>query len=310
MIRTALLEVLNNYIFQKSKTYAHNTLASNIRHKYPAIIRDQMHLGNRYLVQGSCGSGQWADCPWIAIMDTTLTTTVQKEYYIVFLFKTDMSGVYLSLHQGVTTIRENYHQDALEVLRNKSQDFRSKILNPSRYHYDINLNSSSKSDLSKFYEAANIIACYYELHNFPSEEHIHQDLLQFIEMYQNLVYGDTSINLETGDEAPSSVEEHKKLSFHKRIDRNIQVTKKVKQRKGCRCEACGLCFVEMYGSIGRNFIEVHHRVPISKLDEHKTEIDIDSGFAVLCSNCHRMIHKLPDTGDLDSLIKLIQKHHH
>ena len=57
--------------------------------------------------------------------------------------------------------------------------------------------------------------------------------------------------------------------------------------------ACGFNFEETYGEIGKNYIEVHHVTPLFSLDG---EIDIDPAkdLVVVCSNCHRMIHRNKD----------------
>lgn len=56
-----------------------------------------------------------------------------------------------------------------------------------------------------------------------------------------------------------------------------------------KCEVCEFDFKERYGAIGEGFCEVHHKVPLSSLDE-ETETKLED-LAVLCSNCHRMIHR-------------------
>lgn len=57
------------------------------------------------------------------------------------------------------------------------------------------------------------------------------------------------------------------------------------------CECCGFDFEKAYGDMGKDFIEVHHRFPISQTDgEH--EIDPRKDLVPLCSNCHSMIHRL------------------
>ena len=55
------------------------------------------------------------------------------------------------------------------------------------------------------------------------------------------------------------------------------------------CEACGFDFSAAYGSIGKGFCEVHHLSPLSASDESVTTTLAD--LAVLCSNCHRIIHR-------------------
>ncbi len=59
--------------------------------------------------------------------------------------------------------------------------------------------------------------------------------------------------------------------------------------KDPRCEACGMNFTEVYGSLGANYIEAHHKNPVALMAEDaKTSL---KDLAGLCSNCHRVIHK-------------------
>ena len=54
------------------------------------------------------------------------------------------------------------------------------------------------------------------------------------------------------------------------------------------CEACGFDFFKHYGERGLGFIECHHVVALASLEsEEKTRLD---DLALLCSNCHRMVH--------------------
>jgi 5-methylcytosine-specific restriction enzyme A len=60
------------------------------------------------------------------------------------------------------------------------------------------------------------------------------------------------------------------------------------------------------GEIGRGFIEAHHLRPIATLEEGvPVEYDVAADFAVLCSNCHRMIHRFGDASDLAAFCKFI-----
>ena len=58
-----------------------------------------------------------------------------------------------------------------------------------------------------------------------------------------------------------------------------------------RCEVCNFSYVEIYGERGRGFIEVHHIVPLSELkaSTHTRVVDL----ALLCANCHRIVHRSP-----------------
>jgi len=55
------------------------------------------------------------------------------------------------------------------------------------------------------------------------------------------------------------------------------------------CEVCEFDFSIAYGNRGSGFIECHHTKPLATLGTGtKTHID---DFALVCANCHRMIHR-------------------
>jgi 5-methylcytosine-specific restriction protein A len=53
------------------------------------------------------------------------------------------------------------------------------------------------------------------------------------------------------------------------------------------CEACGFDFEKAYGPLGKGFIECHHTVPLSLAEISTTRLQ---DLALLCSNCHRILH--------------------
>ncbi|HEY3546072.1 MAG TPA: HNH endonuclease [Propionicimonas sp.] len=54
------------------------------------------------------------------------------------------------------------------------------------------------------------------------------------------------------------------------------------------CEVCGFDFEHRYGTRGEGYIEVHHRRPLHVSGEVRTRL---GDLALLCANCHRMIHR-------------------
>ena len=73
------------------------------------------------------------------------------------------------------------------------------------------------------------------------------------------------------------------------------------------CEVCGFDFEEQYGNLGRNFIECHHKVPLSKQsDGRKTKLE---DLALVCSNCHKMLHKANEVLSIDELKEIIARQH-
>lgn len=61
----------------------------------------------------------------------------------------------------------------------------------------------------------------------------------------------------------------------------------------CMVSACGFDFENIYGDHGKNYIEVHHIKPIST-SRGQIEINPENDMVVVCSNCHRMIHRKKD----------------
>lgn len=90
------------------------------------------------------------------------------------------------------------------------------------------------------------------------------------------------------------------------ISRNREARRLCIQHYGCVCAACEVSMSSTYGELGEGFIEVHHRKPIHLFDESHIVDPVDD-LIPLCPNCHSMIHKLKDVGDLDTLKKIIQE---
>lgn len=58
---------------------------------------------------------------------------------------------------------------------------------------------------------------------------------------------------------------------------------------GTRCMACGFSFELTYGAAGKDFADVHHIVPASRLGSGY-ELDPVTDLVPLCANCHAMAH--------------------
>lgn len=81
---------------------------------------------------------------------------------------------------------------------------------------------------------------------------------------------------------------------HLRRERNRAVTGAKKEQAlalhdRLACEICGFDFSAFYGELGEGYCEVHHKIPLASLDGKRiTKLD---DLAIVCSNCHRMIHR-------------------
>lgn len=97
---------------------------------------------------------------------------------------------------------------------------------------------------------------------------------------------------------------------HKARERNskvVEIAKSnfLKNHKGLFCEACGFDFELIYGTIGKDFIEGHHTIPVSQMRENHLTKPED--IVLLCSNCHRMVHKKRPWLTINEIKQIIKK---
>lgn len=88
-------------------------------------------------------------------------------------------------------------------------------------------------------------------------------------------------------------EGRKKLVTHLKRERSAKLVAAKKEAvlaAGLKlaCEACTFTFEDKYGELGKNYCEVHHRKPLAAGHTRQTNLN---DLAILCSNCHRMIHR-------------------
>lgn len=106
----------------------------------------------------------------------------------------------------------------------------------------------------------------------------------------------------------SDMEEVKLKKYHYKYEGRLSQNqiKRIKIENGYVCEACGMSFAKNYPGLGDGFIECHHKIPYADMKEGEKRKVEPADFMVLCSNCHRMIHRLEDPADLDKLKEIIR----
>ncbi|MBQ0020901.1 MAG: HNH endonuclease [Bacteroidales bacterium] len=95
----------------------------------------------------------------------------------------------------------------------------------------------------------------------------------------------------------------KTITTHERNPINRQLCL---QLKGYACAVCGLKFEDVYGSIGHNYIEIHHTNPVAEMGENHV-VDIVNELVPLCSNCHSMVHRRKPPYSVEELRAIILK---
>jgi 5-methylcytosine-specific restriction enzyme A len=103
------------------------------------------------------------------------------------------------------------------------------------------------------------------------------------------------------------------MRAHRSRERNAELSRRKKRKVleltgRLACEVCSFDFKATYGDIGDGFAECHHRTPLSQLNaDAKTYL---KDLALVCANCHRMLHRMNDPSDLVGLRNNLEESAH
>ena len=118
-----------------------------------------------------------------------------------------------------------------------------------------------------------------------------------------------------GNRNKTVIEGRRKLRTHEQLERrSLRPQKLVENREKhdgiLTCECCDKSEEEFPTDIRERIFEVHHKIPLAKVSKNSKvggETDTEK-LAVLCANCHRGIHALPEVRDVEELKKHLQSY--
>jgi 5-methylcytosine-specific restriction protein A len=117
------------------------------------------------------------------------------------------------------------------------------------------------------------------------------------------------IPISQDDEAEEEFAEGRLLTrLHILRERNQSLVKKkkehvLKETSKLLCEVCNFDFATTYGDLGVGFAECHHTKPLSTFQPNdKTKL---SDLAIVCANCHRMLHQGKELTSIEELRGLV-----
>lgn len=137
----------------------------------------------KYLIKASVGAGQKSEIPWLCVFNKNITTSATKGIYICYLFKSDMSGFYLVLGQGITTFEELYRREKYNNIKKVAEYFRNLIDDSKFSRRGIDLKGTK--GLAKGYEAGTILSKYYAKDSYSNRELIN-DLIDLKNIYDEI----------------------------------------------------------------------------------------------------------------------------
>jgi len=93
-------------------------------------------------------------------------------------------------------------------------------------------------------------------------------------------------------------------------ERNQKARSECIKYHGYACKVCSFDFEKHYGSLGKEFIHVHHVVPLSNI-QSEYKLNPKTDLIPVCPNCHAMLHRLKgilSVGQLKQLISAAPMH--
>jgi 5-methylcytosine-specific restriction enzyme A len=108
------------------------------------------------------------------------------------------------------------------------------------------------------------------------------------------------------DEVTGPLEEGKRKTVSVNVyERNPIARKQCMDYYGVQCQVCEMNFENTYGQVGKDFIHVHHIVPLHEIQKDYI-VDPIKDLIPVCPNCHAMLHR-KENGAYLSIEKLRER---
>jgi hypothetical protein len=185
MLRSLITQILAGWPTATREQFKDHPIAKIIRQDFKdeisSIISNQY---SDYIISGSAGAGNWANVPWLSILNPRITETTQAGIYPVYLFCADGSGVYLSLMQGTTAPQQRLGKVQADIqAANYATKIRKELVELAEWG-GLEIDLKANTSLGKSYEKAQIAAKFYPASAIPSDEQLQADLLHAMSLYE------------------------------------------------------------------------------------------------------------------------------
>ena len=331
MIGAQLARFLTDHDVALATPFGKTPHTNIITEELPDKLRQLLPLNKEYRVYGSCGTGNWAETPWVAVLDKSVTRSTTSGYYIVFLLDTSHKQVVLALGVGWTQFAERYPAaQAHEQIINYGQYLVARLAQIPAGFATGKIDLHAKGALTKGYEYSEIISKTYSYDKLADEAQIISDFKALVSLYSQLSseVGDTLLNIDLTDlptdsetalidrkinaatlepntskalagltDFAATLPPERKERVVRKIVRKPKFAEFIKERVGYVCEICGR----------KPFIQKNKK-PYAEAD-HITSLgggglDHPDNMRCICAQCHAVVtHGSKD--EIDNLLGVI-----
>ena len=128
--------------------------------------------------------------PWIALLNTNVTTSTQEGIYVVFLIATDLNRIFLTLNQGTTNLVNGLGQREAQKrmidVANKTRLLISDLA-AAGFVLDSKISLGGGGWLAKNYEIGTIAHMDFDVNDLPSDERMNELLKAVLDAYDRAV---------------------------------------------------------------------------------------------------------------------------
>jgi 5-methylcytosine-specific restriction protein B len=199
MLTELFIQFAQDFQLVRSGSYAANDTAKIVTRKIPAELTEKLHLDRGYKVYGSCGMYSWAEIPWVAILDTRVTTSTQTGFYVEYFFSSDLQRLLLCLSIGYLQYKNEFGaRQGKAILAQKVEKLQTLLGNSPELTRPIPLRA--QKDLGRGYELSGFVYRWYNLTALPADELLLTDAGRLVNLYTGLVdkYGSSWLEEEGG----------------------------------------------------------------------------------------------------------------
>lgn len=297
-----------------------NAASKAIKKELPVFLQQQVSATKKsslaYRCYGSFGevNRNFAHIPWVACCRTDVAQNVMDGYFIVLLFRKDMTGCWLSLNQGFTQYRKNFgrNSQALRQAKLGAEILAQTVVIPEGFQRGP-IELGAISALGRGYEAGAVISKFYPAANSClTELKFSEDFRTLLGIYDDLVarigkrvfsvfpdpeasYQATALKLSTQNivtmpDGPLDPLPRLPGNARQIWRRDPSVAAMALKAARYRCEWSDDHETFVARRSGQNFTEAHHLIPVSKQDDYQFRLDVAENIVALCPTCHRKIH--------------------
>jgi hypothetical protein len=191
-IRDDFAFVLSNYLAAKKQP----SIRLQVRCAFLSLEKKVQNLEavrkfSNILVTSFMGIGRMANVPWLALLERKENSSTQTGVYCRFLFRADMSGLYLALNQGVgkTASRTPTWPRTFQDFKRDSSKVREDMIgiNDRGFNFGLGIELRDKGSTGKAYEKSSVLYKFYDAKALPLDDEIEADLRVLLNVYNHYV---------------------------------------------------------------------------------------------------------------------------